>query len=78
MAEDRDVHVHLLPELAAPERLRDGVAVVIDVLRATTTVVHALAAGCRAVTTTSGTSTWSTTSPTPSPPRVSCCPPRRS
>jgi 2-phosphosulfolactate phosphatase len=49
MADDRDVHVHLLPELAAPGRLRGGVAVVIDVLRATTTIIHALAAGCTAV-----------------------------
>jgi 2-phosphosulfolactate phosphatase len=32
-----------------PERLRGGVAVVIDVLRATTTILHALAAGCDAV-----------------------------
>lgn len=43
----RDVHVHLLPELAAPGRLAGGVAVAIDVLRATTTIVYALAAGCR-------------------------------
>src|SRR5262245_8863015 len=49
MADDRDVHVHLLPELVPPEALAGGVAVVIDVLRATTTVVHALAAGCAAV-----------------------------
>jgi 2-phosphosulfolactate phosphatase len=45
----REVQVHLLPELLAPERLAGGVAVVIDVLRATTTIVHALAAGCAAV-----------------------------
>jgi 2-phosphosulfolactate phosphatase len=32
-----------------PERLRGGVAVVIDVLRATTTILHALAAGCDTV-----------------------------
>lgn len=49
MAEDREVRVYLLPELAPPERLRDGVAVVIDVLRATTSIVHALAAGCTSV-----------------------------
>ncbi len=49
MADDREVHVHLLPELAAPDRLRGGVAVVIDVLRATTTMVHALAAGCTSI-----------------------------
>jgi 2-phosphosulfolactate phosphatase len=49
MPPDRDVAVHLLPGLAPPGRLAGGVAVVIDVLRATTTIVHALAAGCTAV-----------------------------
>ena len=49
MMEDRDVQVHLLPSLAAPGRLAGGVAVVIDVLRATTTIIQALAAGCTAV-----------------------------
>src|SRR5713101_9803885 len=49
MPEDRDVQVHLLPELAPSGRLKGGVAVVIDVLRATTTIIHALAAGCAAV-----------------------------
>jgi 2-phosphosulfolactate phosphatase len=49
MPEGRAVCVHLLPELADPERLADGVAVVLDVLRATTTIVTALAAGCSAV-----------------------------
>lgn len=49
MSRAREVLVHLLPELAGPERLAGGVAVVIDVLRATTTIVHALAAGCCAV-----------------------------
>jgi 2-phosphosulfolactate phosphatase len=49
MSRAREVLVHLLPELARPERLAGGVAVVIDVLRATTTIVHALAAGCCAV-----------------------------
>jgi 2-phosphosulfolactate phosphatase len=42
----RQVHVHLAPELVAPERLGGGVAVVVDVLRATTTIACALAAGC--------------------------------
>jgi 2-phosphosulfolactate phosphatase len=46
---DREVQVHLLPELAPPGRLAGGVAVVVDVLRATTTIVHALVAGCTAV-----------------------------
>ena len=43
------VHVHLLPALIPPGLLTGGVAVVIDVLRATTVMVHALAAGCEAV-----------------------------
>lgn len=38
------VHVHLLPTLFEPESLRGGIAVVIDVLRASTTIIHALAA----------------------------------
>ncbi|HXG13082.1 MAG TPA: 2-phosphosulfolactate phosphatase [Gemmataceae bacterium] len=49
MAHEREIQVHLLPELAPRGRLAGGVAVVIDVLRATTTIVHALAAGCTAV-----------------------------
>lgn len=38
------VHVHLLPKLFEPECLEGGIAVVIDVLRASTTIIHALAA----------------------------------
>src|SRR6266851_5167638 len=49
MSDDRDVQVHLLPTLAPPGRLAGGVAVVVDVLRATTTIIHALAAGCSSV-----------------------------
>jgi 2-phosphosulfolactate phosphatase len=49
MAGDRPVDVHLVPSLVLPERLAGGVAVVIDVLRATTTIVYALGAGCCAV-----------------------------
>jgi 2-phosphosulfolactate phosphatase len=49
MPADREVHVHLLPELAPPGRLAGGLAVVVDVLRASTTMIHALAAGCTAV-----------------------------
>lgn len=49
MPSERDVYVHLTPQLAGPGRLAGGVAVAIDVLRATTTIVHALAAGCVAV-----------------------------
>src|SRR3954468_7741490 len=43
------VFVHLLPDLIPPGALKGGVAVVVDVLRATTMMVHALAAGCVAV-----------------------------
>jgi 2-phosphosulfolactate phosphatase len=49
MSEHRDVRVHLLPGLVTAEQLRGGVAVVVDVLRATTTMVYALAAGCACV-----------------------------
>jgi 2-phosphosulfolactate phosphatase len=49
MPADREVQVHLLPQLAPPDRLVGGLAVVVDVLRATTTMIHALAAGCTAV-----------------------------
>ena len=49
MGQERDVHVHLLPGLIPSGRLQGGVAVVIDALRATTTIVHALAAGCTSV-----------------------------
>ena len=45
----RKVFVHLVPQLVEPSRLIGSVAVVIDVLRATTTIVHALAAGCTSV-----------------------------
>jgi 2-phosphosulfolactate phosphatase len=43
------VFVHLLPSLIPAGALRGGVAVVVDVLRATTVMVHALAAGCDSV-----------------------------
>lgn len=46
---DREVHVHLLPSLVRPDSLAGATAVAIDVLRASTTVVHALAAGCMVV-----------------------------
>jgi 2-phosphosulfolactate phosphatase len=49
MTRDREVCVHLLPQLAPVGRLVGALAVVIDVLRATTTIVHALAAGCASV-----------------------------
>jgi 2-phosphosulfolactate phosphatase len=43
------VFVHLLPGLIPPGALEGAVAVVVDVLRATTVMVQALAAGCEAV-----------------------------
>jgi 2-phosphosulfolactate phosphatase len=46
MPGDRDVCVHLLPGLASCGRLAGGLAIVVDVLRASTTIIHALAAGC--------------------------------
>src|SRR5438105_4372364 len=49
MPDERDVQVHLLPGLAPCGRLAGGLAVVVDVLRASTTIVHALAAGCACV-----------------------------
>jgi 2-phosphosulfolactate phosphatase len=49
MAPLRDVAVHLVPQLAPPGCLAGTAAVVIDVLRASTTIVHALAAGCSAI-----------------------------
>ena len=39
------LHVHLLPHLVDSATFRGGVAVVIDVLRATTTIAYALHAG---------------------------------
>jgi 2-phosphosulfolactate phosphatase len=49
MEDERDLQVYLLPELVPAERLRGGLAVVIDVLRANTTILHALAAGCTCI-----------------------------
>jgi 2-phosphosulfolactate phosphatase len=43
------VFVHLLPSLIPPGALKGGVAVVVDVLRATTVMIHALAAGAQAI-----------------------------
>jgi 2-phosphosulfolactate phosphatase len=43
------LNVYALPKLADPQDLAGGTAVVIDVLRASTTVVHALEAGAEAV-----------------------------
>jgi len=43
------LRVHLLPALTAPAELAGRTIVVVDILRATTTVVHALAAGTQKV-----------------------------
>lgn len=45
----RILKVHLLPKLTTPQELAGGTVVAIDVLRATTTIVHALAAGAKQV-----------------------------
>lgn len=44
-----EIVIHPLPETVEPAELAGGVVVVIDVLRATTVIVHALAQGARAV-----------------------------
>ena len=41
--------IHLLPNTVDPDRLGGSVAVMIDVLRASTTLTHALAAGCHSI-----------------------------
>ncbi|MBI1902134.1 MAG: 2-phosphosulfolactate phosphatase [Planctomycetia bacterium] len=46
-ATTQPLHVHLLPSLVAPEELAGAMVVVIDVLRASTTIAHALAAGAK-------------------------------
>ena len=45
----RELFVHFLPTLVEPHELRGGIAVMIDLLRASTTIVHAIAAGARSV-----------------------------
>lgn len=45
----RDVRVHLLPVLFEPEEVRGGIAVILDILRASTTITHALANGASSV-----------------------------
>jgi len=45
----RLLHVHLLPDLVPPESLAGDTVVVIDILRASTTIVEALANGAREV-----------------------------
>ena len=43
------LHVHFLPALTSPDELSGGTVVVIDVLRASTTITHALASGAAEV-----------------------------
>lgn len=43
------INVYALPNLVEPDELASGTVVVIDILRATTTIVHAIAAGATAV-----------------------------
>ena len=43
------VFVHLLPNLIPKRSLRSSVAIVVDVLRATTVMIHALASGCKEI-----------------------------
>ena len=45
----KSIHVHFLPELIPQQLLAQKTVVVIDVLRATTTIAHALAAGAESV-----------------------------
>ncbi len=45
----RDLRVHLLPVLFEPDDVRGGIAVILDILRASTTIVHALANGATSV-----------------------------
>ncbi len=45
----RTLAVHFLPSLVTPEELSGGDVVMIDVLRASTTITHALAAGAKCI-----------------------------
>lgn len=45
----RPLRVHLLPSLFVPDELRGGIAVILDILRASTTIIHALAHGAESV-----------------------------
>jgi 2-phosphosulfolactate phosphatase len=45
----RELTVHLLPTLFEPSNFRGGIAVVIDILRASTTITHALANGAERI-----------------------------
>ncbi|MDZ4818278.1 MAG: 2-phosphosulfolactate phosphatase [Planctomycetota bacterium] len=43
------ISVHFLPSLTTPDELAGGTVVMIDILRASTTITHALAAGAKVV-----------------------------
>src|SRR5690349_17308087 len=45
----RSLQVHLLPKLFEPDELRGSIAVILDILRASTTIIHALAHGAECV-----------------------------
>lgn len=45
MSDRRHLDVFLLPALVEPQQLTGRIVVVVDILRATTTIIHALAAG---------------------------------
>src|SRR5690349_1075339 len=45
----QEIHVHLLPALVREDAFRGATAVVIDVLRASSTIISALAAGAAEV-----------------------------
>lgn len=45
----RTIHVHLLPKLFEPGELRGGIVVILDILRASTTIIHALDQGAACV-----------------------------
>jgi 2-phosphosulfolactate phosphatase len=45
----QEIKVHFLPALVEPESLAERTVVVVDILRATTTLLHALAAGSKEI-----------------------------
>lgn len=45
----RSIHVHLLPSLFEPSDVHGGAAIIVDILRASTTITHALANGAAGV-----------------------------
>lgn len=45
----RPLFVHLVPQLFAPEDVQGGVVVILDILRASTTIIHALENGAEGV-----------------------------